>query len=499
VDQAGEWSAIGEWDLELICNVTYQAPVTNTSGTRVIGSESQTSRYHLLARLEQTFGSSWTGSGDVSASWAESWEADNSGFGFIQRGNHKVTGQGNGQARASLRISSLLPQDGPPLAVYFLDASPITIPVAISSYLYDYSGIPADRPSETSSQSTGTREVYVPGVAEWRLPPFEERHLQGSQEVPFGRGMAQMTWSLRPAEGAVVLTGLTVIDGASQENVSGVTSWATTRRRRGYIVVEAKTGPKNDAAEWKEIKWSGVGEPIKGHPNQRRLSREQSAKLTVTANLNETSRSIDVWVLWARLTVLTSGMRPQNAAPFPPDWRDGTDKLGAVTWPHPLVAIEVSPGKFVPAMAASGKVVLIGQLSPPGVEAVVRSGWAIKREIKSRQWYDGVEHKTGKTFTNDWIDDTSGPSLLRLQPDDGARIYDLDAPDIRWGDVSFETYNNFRQWVEWNGERCSDYAPWHYWARWHVREPPEAQVEVNDLGSGPSRALPRGPFYPRSK
>ena len=101
MDQAGEWSAIGEWDLELICNVTYQAPVTNTSGTRVIGSESQTSRYHLLARLEQTFGSSWTGSGDVSASWAESWEADTSGFGFIQRGNHKVTGQGTAKrARA---------------------------------------------------------------------------------------------------------------------------------------------------------------------------------------------------------------------------------------------------------------------------------------------------------------------------------------------------------------------------------------------------------------
>ena len=59
-----------------------------------------------------------------------------------------------------------------------------------------------------------------------------------------------------------------------------------------------------------QIVW--CGEPIKGHPNRRRLSREQTAKLTVAANLNGTSRSIDVWVLWANLTVLTSGMGPRT-------------------------------------------------------------------------------------------------------------------------------------------------------------------------------------------
>jgi len=485
VDQASEWSEISEWDLELKCNVMYQAPVTNTSGTRVIGSESETSHYHLLARLEQDLGGSWSGAGDVSASWAENWEADNSGFGFVQRGNYHVKGEGNGQARASLRISSLLPTEGPSLAVYFLDASPITIAVAMSSYLYDFSGIAADRPSETSSQSTGTREVSVPSVAEWRLPPFEERHLRGSQTVPFGRGIAQMSWSLRPAEGAVTLTSLTVIEGATQENVSGLNSWATPRNRRGNVLVEATTGPKNDATEWKKIKWSGAGEPVEGRPNRRRVSREESGQFSVTASLNETSRSIDVWVMWAQLTVLTSGTRPENAAQFPPTC-DGTETLGAVTW----LSI------FVPTrMCAAGKVVLMGQLSPPGVEAIIRSGWAIKRQIKSRDWMDGLKVEKPKTFKDDWTNDTSLPLLLKLRPDDKGRIYDLDAPDISWGKVSFETYNNFRQWVEWNGERCSAYTPWTYWARWHVNELPEAQVEVNELRSRQYRPLPSEPFY----
>jgi hypothetical protein len=394
-------------------------------------------------------------------------------------------------------MSSLLRDGQPPLAVYSLEASGITIPITLTSYDYSYTGIPADQPSEYSNQSSGTRGVYVPGIYDWPLPPFEERRLQGSQQVPSGPGQAQITWSLHPAGGAPVLRDLSVIDGASQHNVSGVNSWATTRKRRSYVVVEATTAPENNAGEWKKIKWSGAGEPVPGQPNQRRLSRAESKKLTVTATLNESSRSIDIWVLWAHLSVLTSGMRPANAAPFyPPGFRDGTEKLGAVTY-WDFTQSEIRPGVPVQHIAASGKVVLAAELSPSGVGSVVKSGWAIKREIKSHDWRDGVKDEGAKSWEDDWTPDTSAPPNLRLQPDDAGRIYDLDAPDIRTDSASWETYNNFRQWVEWNDERCSDYTPWHWWARWHLAEPAEKQVTLQDLGAGRSPTLPREPFYPK--
>jgi hypothetical protein len=491
-----EWSGVHEWDLELTCNTTYHADVTNTSGTRVIGSESETSHYHLLAKLEQTSGNTWSGSGDASASAIETWKAEDLVAGFTQRGNYEVRGQGNGEELATLRIGSLLRDDQSPLPVYFLEVSPITIPVALSSYMYTYSGIPADEPSETSNQSSGTREVSVPRVADWPVPPFEEQHLHGSQQVPFGRGTTQLTWSLRPASDQG-LRGLTVIAGASQEHVTGVNSWATTRLQGRYVVVEAKTGPKNDASEWKKIKWSGAGAPVPNHPNRRRLPRDQSAKLTVTANLNNTSRSIDIWVVSADVSVLTSGTRPRNAAPFDTGLRDGTDKLGAVTY-DVGVFLPIAPGEVVQVMLAAGKVIPVAKLSPRGVETVVKSGWAIEREVKCHDWRDGFKVESTKAWQDGWTRDTSGPAYLRLQPDDAGQIYDLDAPAVLYGDASFETYNNFRQWVEWNGERCSDYVTWHWWARWHLTKPKERQIELQDLGAGgPTRALPRRPVYPK--
>jgi hypothetical protein len=82
VDLLSEWSAISDWDLELYCNASYLADVTNTSGTQVIGSQSQITHYRLLARLKQTSSSSWAATGDAQASWSERWEADASGSGF---------------------------------------------------------------------------------------------------------------------------------------------------------------------------------------------------------------------------------------------------------------------------------------------------------------------------------------------------------------------------------------------------------------------------------
>ncbi len=74
-------------------------------------------------------------------------------------------------------------------------------------------------------------------------------------------------------------------------------------------------------------------------------------------------------------------------------------------------------------------------------------------------------------------------------------IYDLDVPDIRWGQKSYETYNNFRQRIEWNKEKCSDIVPWYWQARWRLHKDIKKEVTLNDLGKR-NIALPQKPHYP---
>ena len=87
-------------------------------------------------------------------------------------------------------------------------------------------------------------------------------------------------------------------------------------------------------------------------------------------------------------------------------------------------------------------------------------------------WADGEKFKPGNSrgdrWNTGWVDDTSNASNLRLVPDENDKICDSDAPNIDAGfaEKTFETYNNFLQWVEWNGERASNEAPWHWQARW---------------------------------
>ena len=59
---------------------------------------------------------------------------------------------------------------------------------------------------------------------------------------------------------------------------------------------------------------------------------------------------------------------------------------------------------------------------------------------------------TGKKAFIPWTPDNSQPKLLTLDPGPDDRLYDTDGPDLPGGAArTSETYNNFRQWVEWAG------------------------------------------------
>ena len=56
-----------------------------------------------------------------------------------------------------------------------------------------------------------------------------------------------------------------------------------------------------------------------------------------------------------------------------------------------------------------------------------------------------------------------------------------------WPTQTAETYNNFRQWLEWDGRPCSNYAYWYFQARWK-----DQQVTLKDVGQEIDPASPAG-------
>jgi hypothetical protein len=293
------------------------------------------------------------------------------------------------------------------------------------------------------------------------------------------------------------------VAGASQKNVTGAGVWAAVSKKSAQVVVEVATGPKNSADEWKLIKWTG-GQPVKVKLNQRAVDRDAARQTTITVECGKTSRSIDIWVVSASIEILvTDGLRPKGAAPRDTGTRDGTEKLGAVTFPTGVqIGINDSIAEddpdathFVSATGASGKIIAVATLKPVGVAKVIKAGWTFRRQIMAHDWQNGIKMEGAKTWTKTWADDTSNPRFLRLTPDDDDKIYDRDEPELRVARLSSETYNNFRQWVEWNGEACSDFAPWFWQAIWRAKADPAKQIELNKCDKG-KIDLPDKPRYP---
>jgi hypothetical protein len=294
------------------------------------------------------------------------------------------------------------------------------------------------------------------------------------------------------------LARLSILGKASQKNVKAEKTWVALRKDGdAALVLEATTSPKNSADEWKLIQWSGDSEAVALRPNQRKIPLAASKKFHVEAKLGDgPAESVDVWVLWASVEIKTSGRRPLPSAAFDQGTRDGTDELGAVTYASlSSSVIDEKAGIFVDNRGASAKVAPVATLTPKGIRDVLSGGLTFEREVWSHTWSDG-----GKTkgWNDTWTKDTSNPRYLKLMPDADDRIYDLDGPDLRWGQKNYETYNNFRQWITWNGERCSDYAPWFWQARWSLDRDPGKQITLNQVGPA-SIKLPDKPFFPAAK
>ena len=346
---------------------------------------------------------------------------------------------------------------------------------AVSGAQVDASG-PEKRPGTTDGTGSVTFSGVTPG--QYNVAAKKDGYLDG-----------KLTAAVQPAQTnsttvqliQPVLNSLTVIRNATQTNVTGAKNWATVKQSTGDVIVKVTTTP-NTSDAWKMITWSGdTGSAVPGHLNQRSLSRAASQKLHVEAALGGQSDSVDVWVLWATVTILTTGTTPANAVRYGRRY-DKTENLGAQSYDSGTKAV--------------GKAVPVAEITPKGVHDVVKTGWAFRRQMQGRSWDDGVKDTADARFFKakfEDVDDTSDGSFQKLTPDADDKIYDRDAPNVAgFGTTDSEIYYNFRQWIEWNGEHSSDYAKWYWQGRWQKSATP--QIILKDVGTG-NITLPDKSFF----
>ena len=48
-----------------------------------------------------------------------------------------------------------------------------------------------------------------------------------------------------------------IVDGATQQNVTGAKNWAAVKNAGGLVTAEATTSPRNSVDEWKQLVWGG--------------------------------------------------------------------------------------------------------------------------------------------------------------------------------------------------------------------------------------------------
>jgi hypothetical protein len=406
-------------------------------------------------------------------------------------------------AQGTLNVSASAVQTAPDWAAAGADESTTTLSASVSNPPFPGSGCTLNGPDwswslgqvQFSVDNTSWSQTQN-GYSAWIVQP--EPSLPGATlhvtfteggywqipctaAVEYDTGTCGQAWSGNAVATAlpksVKLLGLTVTSGATQEDVTGTTSWAAVKTNAGdKVIAQASIQPDNQDAAAK-IQWTN-GSAVAGNAKQRSVDKGTSVETLVTAKIGSDQYSVDIWILWVTITNKMDGTTPPNAVQFGATY-DATENLGAIAYDGGTVAV----GKLVP----------IGKITPAGVHNIVRAGWTFRRDRWTHDFNDGV--KDSAYFDNDWRGDDSDELFQVLTPDTNDQIYDRDAPNIAsFGNKdSSETYKNFRQWIQWHLEPASDYGAWCFQGRWKVDQTP--QITLKEIAQG-AIALPATAHYP---
>lgn len=319
------------------------------------------------------------------------------------------------------------------------------------------------------------------------------------------------------------LTGLTVVSGATQNNVTqGVTNatngdWAAVQTQAGDLAIAQATTLPNNADGWAWITWTGGSAGASA--NLRSVDKGASAKTTVTAQIGDVQMSVNIWIIWATMTIQISGpVAPDNTCPELTSNGGNWDAVyggGNALGPKDHDSLPGLTYRYT-----IGQMQATGKLTPAGIGQIISpSAWKFRRTVQAVAWDNGG-HYTNLNDDTTWAagpsfqvpagtNDTSDSDQLDLNPTSGGSvdtIYDEDAPGcpvLRAANSGLtiyhtsELYANFTQWVTVTldtEQKCSDNAYWSYQARVDVDQPVGSRIDLNEL-STQLIDIPDAPFY----
>jgi hypothetical protein len=241
----------------------------------------------------------------------------------------------------------------------------------------------------------------------------------------------------------------------------------------GDVIIEAELDPVVPANKANSVlTWTG-GNAVTGNSLRRKVSKGTSAKTTVKAVCGTSEKEVDIWIIWANITIQTSGNQPSDAVPLPTTYGGGILGTFNTTW-------------------LGGAMTLEAQITPSGVKDVVKSGWKIKRTVTRMFWLNGVLSLQGTG------NDDSYDSWVVSSPTAKDCIYDTDAPSVNKSAINIgsngEYHGNFTQWIEWNSTTCSDNKTWHVEYKC-ARTSAGYNVIYNSIGAG-TITIPNVPTNP---
>jgi hypothetical protein len=269
---------------------------------------------------------------------------------------------------------------------------------------------------------------------------------------------------------SITVTGATSIDGTNYGTVM-------TPTNTNYVTITANVNTTNTNSVSSWFGWSGGGTVVATNPLQVQVSTASSAETTVTASACSSNFTANIWVLWSTLSILVAPPIPPNAPPFFPE----TQTLGVIAYDS--------------GNEAEGQICVVATVTPTGANAVngLNVGWQI---IQNRMSHD-FTNSAPDTYYYDttWQPDGPNPPYDTTNLDASNNIYTIDNPSIgRASSLSTaETYNNFYDYLTWNGQTCSNTNNFWYWeGRWNSTNTP--QVTFTNLGTGTIN-LPTTSFY----
>ncbi|HEY1663040.1 MAG TPA: hypothetical protein VGI03_11535 [Verrucomicrobiae bacterium] len=264
------------------------------------------------------------------------------------------------------------------------------------------------------------------------------------------------------------------------------TNWAVVKTlTNNYVTVQAtveNAGNNLLTNLANVIQWTG-GESVPGNPMQRRITTTNSVETTITASLDSITNSLNVWVIWATINIQTSGTNPAKA----PSFANANVAPG-----YPFVN-QLGVQYYDYSSYAAGQICAVANITPSGVHSIITNGWDVFQMRVSHDFKDGSPNPM--YYDTMWQSDGPGSDFKTVIPDLSDNLYTIDGPNIGpFASDSYETYNNFYDYITWNSTICcSTNNFWYFEGRWKSSQTPP--VTFTGLGTGTNN-LPTNSFYP---